>query len=260
MVPHNRQDARENGTQRREMNGPGALILAFGAGLISFLSPCTLPLLPGYLSYISGLGADEVRDGERTGRVLITALLFVLGFALVFVALGASASYIGSFVQPYRLVLGRVAGIFIIGMALVMIGLLRFPALYQERRFHVGREFGIWSAFPLGMAFAFGWSPCIGPVLTSIMAYAAVEGTAQRGALLLFVYALGLGLPFLMVALFAGRFLESLSWFKRHYQALNLSGAGILLVMGVFLLMGEWTQLLAPIMRWYANFNINLPA
>jgi cytochrome c-type biogenesis protein len=238
------------------MHGPAALLLAFGAGVISFLSPCTLPLLPGYLSYISGLGAEEVQERRNTGTVVGAASLFVLGFSLIFVALGATASYIGSALMPYRDTLTRASGVFIILMALVMIGVFRVPMFYMERRFHLGREFGIWSAFPLGMAFAFGWQPCIGPVLTAILAFATTEGTAQRGALLLFVYALGLGLPFLLVAMFAGRLFGSLNWFKRHFLAINRVGGAILLVMGVFLVLNRWTQLLGPVLRWYAQLNL----
>jgi cytochrome c-type biogenesis protein len=235
------------------MNGPGAFILAFWGGLLSFLSPCILPLLPGYLSYISGVGVEEVQQGENWKTVLAAAVLFVLGFSIIFVALGATASFIGSLLQPYQRTLERVAGIFIIVMAFAMIGIFNIPQFYQEKRFHIGREFGIWSSFPLGMAFGFGWAPCIGPILTSIYALATQEGTAQRGALLLFVYALGLGIPFLLVALFAGRMFETLSWFKQHFVAINRLSGSILLVMGVFLVMGRWVQLVTPVMRWYAD-------
>lgn len=238
------------------MNGPGAFFLVFGAGIVSFLSPCTLPLLPGYLSYISGLSAEELQSRRNTRIVVGAAALFVFGFSLVFVILGATASYIGSLVLIHRDVLNRIAGVFIIAMALVMVGLLRLPMLYQEKRFHPSREFGIWSSFPLGMAFAFGWTPCVGPVLASIFAYSMAQATAQRGALLLFVYALGLGTPFMGVAFFAGTIFQSLGWFKRHYQALNVSGGAILLVMGVFLLLDRWTLVLGPILRWYSNLNL----
>lgn len=240
------------------MNSPTALILAFAAGLVSFLSPCVLPLLPGYLSYISGLSADEMQTSGMGGPMVRAAGLFVVGFSLVFVALGATASYIGAALLPYRDTLTRAAGVFIILMALAMIGVFRLPILYREKRFHLGREFGMWSAFPLGMAFAFGWSPCIGPVLTSILAYATTQGTAQKGALLLFVYSLGLGVPFLAMALFAGRVLRSLSRIKHYYGALNLGGGGILMVMGVFLVLGRWTQLLSPLMAWYADLKLPL--
>jgi cytochrome c-type biogenesis protein len=226
--------------------------------LVSFLSPCTLPLLPGYLSYISGLGADEVQARENTTRVMTAGTLFVLGFSLVFTSLGATASYIGSIVNAHLHLLTQISGVFVILMALAMIGVLRVPFLYREQRFRLGREWGIWSAFPLGMAFAFGWSPCIGPVLTAVLSVAMTERTAQEGALLLFIYALGLGVPFLAFALFAGRLFGAMGWFKRHYQAINLTGGGVLLVMGVFLVLDRWTELLAPAMRWYAQ--LNLPA
>ncbi|HZS93519.1 MAG TPA: cytochrome c biogenesis protein CcdA [Chloroflexota bacterium] len=238
------------------MSSPTFIAIAFGAGLVSFLSPCTLPLLPGYLSYISGIGVDDLQTGRRTTTVLGPALLFVLGFSLVFVALGATTSYIGALIQPYHAVLQRVAGAFIILMALLMIGLFQFPGFYRELRFHPGRDFGPLSALPLGMAFAFGWTPCIGPVLASISVFAATAGNTQRGALLLFAYAMGMGLPFLAAALFAGRAFDSFAWARRRAGILNLAGGAILLVMGVFLLLDRWTQLLAPAMRWYADLHI----
>lgn len=234
------------------MKDPG-FFLAFWAGLLSFVSPCTLPLLPGYLAFISGLGMEEVRARENTGTVLGAAALFVLGFSIVFVAIGATASYIGSMIHGYLPTLERIAGAFIILMALVLIGLIQVPALYRDWRFHVNRDFGIWSALPVGMAFGFGWAPCIGPILGSIYFMAATETTVQQGALLLFVYALGLGIPFLAAALFAERAFQSLGWFKRHFRAFNLAGAGILLVMGAFLVAGRWTALLGPLLRWYGT-------
>jgi cytochrome c-type biogenesis protein len=232
------------------------LPVAFAGGLVSFLSPCTLPLLPGYLSYITGLGAEEVQARENVGAVVGASALFVLGFSLIFVATGATASYIGAFLAPYRDTLSRLSGAFIIVLALFMIGVVRIPLFYREARFHLGRELGRWSAFPLGMAFAFGWSPCIGPVYTAILAKATTLGTAQQGALLLFVYSLGLGLPFLAMALFAGRAFRSLTWLRRHVGTINLAGGAVLLVMGIFLALDQWTQLLAPVMRWYAQFNL----
>lgn len=237
---------------------PAGLSLAFGAGLLSFLFPCTLPLLPGYLSYISGLGAEEVQAGEHRGTLLSAAILFVLGFSLIFVALGATASYLGAFLLPYRETLIRISGAFILVMALFVLGLLRLPILYREKRFTFGREFGIWSGFPLGMAFAFGWSPCIGPVLASILAYASTEGSTQRGALLLFVYALGLGTPFLGLALLAGRMFRSVRWLQRHARVFDVSGGVMLAVMGVFLFLNQWTTLMAPVMRWYVQLNLPL--
>lgn len=238
------------------MTGVTALWLAFSAGLVSFLLPCTLPLLPGYLSYISGLGAEEVQARAYRGTVLSAALLFVLGFSLVFVALGATASYLGSLLLPHRDLLMRVAGIFIVIMAFFMLGLVQLPSLYRERRLHLARELGVWTAFPLGMAFAFGWSPCIGPVLTSILALATTQGTAQRGALLLLVYSAGLSVPFLLLAALAGRLFQSVQWMRRWSRSLNLGGGAVLLLMGVFLVLGRWTALMAPLMRWYLGLNL----
>jgi len=199
-----------------------------------------------------------VESGERRGTLLSAAVLFVLGFSLVFVALGATASYLGALLLPYRETLIRVSGLFIIVMALVVLGLLRLPIFYREKRFALGRELGIWSAFPLGMAFAFGWSPCIGPILASILAYASTEGTAQKGALLLFVYALGLGTPFLALALLAGRMFQSVRWLRRHARVFDWGGGAMLVVMGIFLLLNQWTALMAPIMRWYVQLNLPL--
>jgi cytochrome c-type biogenesis protein len=233
-----------------------ALLIAFGGGVVSFLSPCTLPLVPGYLAYMSGIGTEDVQVNQRLATVVPAALLFVLGFSLIFVSLGATASYIGAILGPERQILTRIAGLFIIGMALVMIGIVQFPSFFRERRLRIGRDLGIWSAFPLGMAFAFGWTPCIGPVLTAILGIATQEDSVRKGAALLFAYALGLGLPFLAVALFAGRFLSSLAVFKRHYRVLNLVSAGVLLAMGVFLSLNRWTQLLGPAMDWYANLQM----
>jgi cytochrome c-type biogenesis protein len=240
------------------LNGPGALGLAFAAGVISFLSPCTLPLLPGYLSYISGLGMEDIRSGHNAATLTRAAGLFILGFSLVFVSIGAGASYIGSEVGSHKILLTRLAGVFIIIMALVMLGLLRLPFMYREKRLQVSHELGMWGALPMGMAFAFGWVPCVGPVLASIYALAFAGETVQKGALLLFCYALGLGLPLFAAALFAARAFDSLSWFKRHFVAITRTGGAILLVMGVFLVMNQWTQLLAPAMRWYAQLNLPL--
>jgi cytochrome c-type biogenesis protein len=238
------------------MDGPTGFVLAFGAGLLSFLSPCTLPLLPGYLAYMSGLGIDEVQTQERRGTTLLAAALFVLGFSVVFVAGGATASYVGSLLSQYRLVLARISGVVIIVMALVLLGMIRIPILYQERRFHIGRELGLWSALPLGMAFAFGWIPCIGPTLSAILLVAGQTSSVQHGALLLFCYALGLGVPFLLAGAFAERAFSSLGWFKSHFNAIAMSGSAVLMVMGVFLLLDQWTQLLSPLMNWYGNLNL----
>jgi cytochrome c-type biogenesis protein len=228
-------------------------LLAFGAGILSFTSPCVLPLLPGYLSYMSGVSSDELT--ERRGRLLIASLLFVSGFAIVFTALGASASVAGSLVAEHRAILLRLSGAFIVLMGLVTLGLFRFPWLYVERRFRFRTDLGLVGALPLGMAFAFGWTPCIGPVLASIEVVAGAEGSVREGAALLFVYALGLGLPFVAAGLFIGAGLSASGWLKRHTRIFNTAGGAILLLMGVLLLTDQWVQLLSPALRLYSQLN-----
>jgi cytochrome c-type biogenesis protein len=176
----------------------GPFALAFVAGLISFTSPCCLPLMPGYVSYVSGVASGTPAGNTRTvalrSRTMLAAGLFVAGFAVTFTLMGAAASELGAVILRNRLVLGRVAGVFVIAMGLATIGLLRVPFLYRERRFDLSRiRPGPAGALPLGMAFAIGWTPCIGPVLAGILTAAATVGGAWRGAALLFVYSLGLG-------------------------------------------------------------------
>jgi len=228
--------------------------LAFAAGALSFTSPCCIPLLPGYLSYMSGVSAEELEDAGR-GRLLTATLLFVAGFALVFTALGATASVLGGLVLSHRLVLTQISGAFIIAMGLVTLGIFRIPALYVERRFHFSTNLGLVGAMPLGMAFAFGWTPCIGPVLASIETLAGTQGSVRTGAALLFVYALGLGLPFVFVGLFVARGLRFAAWLKRHLQLLNLAGGLILIAMGVLIMSDQWVELLSPLLRLYARLR-----
>lgn len=237
---------------------PGNLLfwpLAFAAGTLSFTSPCCLPLLPGYLSYISGVSGDELELARRRGRLVAASLMFVAGFALVFTAVGATASVLGSLVVANKLLLLHVSGVFIVFMGLVTLGVFRIPVLYMERRFHLRPALGPWGAFPLGMAFAFGWTPCIGPVLASIYAVAGTEGSVQTGAGLLFVYALGLGFPFVVAGLFFGQGLKAMRWLQRHYYALNLAGGSVLVAMGVLLITNQWLELLGPLLRLYARLN-----
>lgn len=227
--------------------------LAFFAGILSFTSPCCLPLLPGYLSYISGVsGADIERSRSR---VFPAALLFVFGFALVFTSLGATASLLGSLVISNRLLILQVSGIFVIAMGIVTLGFFRIPVLLVERRFHLQPTGTPWGALPLGMAFAFGWTPCVGPVLASILTVATVAGTVRAGAALLFIYALGLGLPFVVLALSVGRGLSAATWLRRHHRLLNGAGGSVLIVMGVLLLTRQWVELMGPLLRLYARLN-----
>jgi hypothetical protein len=237
------------------MNGPGALVVAFGAGLLSFLLPCTLPLIPGYLSYISGLGAEEIQDGKHRGVMLAAAGLFVLGFSLVFVALGATASYIGSFLLPYRDVLTRISGVFIIIMALFIIGLFRLPFLYREKRLTLGREFGIWSAFPSA------WPLPLAGVLASAQ-YSPRSWPTRRprerhkrrpAPLLLRSWA---GCPLSGARRSGGAYVPIGPLAAAPRPNLRPQRRRVLLTMGVFLMFNQWTQIMAPVMRWYAQTNL----
>lgn len=212
------------------------IILAFAAGMLGFLSPCIVPLIPGYLSFVSGLSLAEMSTEERRrhlGRVLLAAALFVLGFSLVFTGLGASASLLGGLILDNRLVLTRLGGAVVIFMGLAVLGVVKIPGLYRERRFRLQRRpFGMIGALPVGMAFGFAWTPCVGPVLTAVLTLAAASGTASGGALLLFAYSLGLGLPFLITALLMTAAIDAMGWLRRNGRAVTTVSGVFLLVMG----------------------------
>jgi cytochrome c-type biogenesis protein len=228
-----------------DLLGFGAL--AFVAGGISILTPCCLPLLPGYLSYVGGLAAGE--RGQRK-RVLGAAALFVLGFSVVFTALGAAASVLGAFLLGRLPFFVKLAGVFVILLGLATLGVLRLPFLYRERRPDLRRiRSGPAGALPLGMAFAFGWTPCVGPVLGAILTTAGATQTAGKGALLLFIYSLGMGIPFLGFAL-ASTTGRSFRLLRRHGQALERAGGVLLVAIGLLLVTGYWQQLFTPLVRF----------
>jgi cytochrome c-type biogenesis protein len=232
----------------------GPVALALVAGVVSFTSPCCLPLMPGYLAYVSGVAAEGDGSVLVRRRVLGAALLFVLGFATVFTLLGAGASVAGAFLLRNRLVIEKVAGGFVIAMGLVTMGLLRIPFLYREARLDLRRiRTGPLGAVPLGMAFAIGWTPCIGPVLAGILTAAATTRTAWTGAGLLFVYSLGLGIPFLLLAWGQARATGAFGWFRRHGRAIERVGGAVLLLMGGLMIAGQWTRLFIPLIRWFAR-------
>ncbi len=218
-----------------EVNVP----LAFAAGLLGFLSPCIVPLIPGYLSFVSGVslsGMAGTTRGEHRARVLSSTLSFVLGFAAIFAALGASASYLGSFILVNRIWLGRAGGIIVVLLGLSVLGILKIPWLSRERRLHLpqGRG-GVLGAFPVGMAFAFAWTPCIGPVLAAILTLAATTQRTLDGAVLLLAYALGLGIPFLITAVLMTGAVDALGWVRAHGRAIEVSSGVFLVAMGAAL-------------------------
>lgn len=214
------------------------------AGLLSFLSPCVLPLVPPYLTFIAGTTIEELaNEGERRARrdVAIAAVLFVLGFSTVFVALGATASVFGQFIRQYIQYLSIGAGLVIIAMGLHFLGVWRIAFLYREARVQVEKPVGLWGSYVMGLAFAFGWTPCIGPILAAILALASTEDTVSRGALLLAAYSAGLGIPFLLAAFAIEPFMGFLTRFKRHF-ALVEKIVGVLLVLTGIAFLTGWLQ------------------
>lgn len=213
-------------------------LVAFAGGVVSFLSPCVLPLVPGYVSFVSGLSLDELRAAPpgRTGRALGRALLFVAGFSLAFVLLGATASAAGQFLLRYRATFNLLAGLLVIAMGLHLMGWIRVPALYADRRVHLSRPpQSPLGALAVGMAFAFGWTPCVGPILGSILVYASTAGTVREGAFLLFVYSLGLGVPFVATGLLLTRAMAVSGWARRLGRRLEVASGAVLAAVGLLL-------------------------
>ncbi len=221
--------------------------VAVGAGLISFLSPCVLPLAPPYLCYLAGtsldkLSASEGVDNAIARRVLIGSIIFVLGFSTVFVSLGAAASVIGALLREHLNTLAIIAGVIIIIMGLHFLGVFKVTALYKEARFQSSNSSASYfGAYLMGLAFAFGWTPCIGPVLASILAVAAVQESATQGASLLAAYSLGLGLPFIAAAFAVKPFLNWMQKFRRHIGMVEKAMGGLLVVTGVLFITGSFT-------------------
>jgi cytochrome c-type biogenesis protein len=218
---------------------PAAMI----AGLISFLSPCVLPLVPPYLIYLTGatiehVAQDETEESSKRA-VMISALMFVLGFSTVFVALGASASFIGSLIRAWSAQLSIAAGVVIIVMGLHFLGLTRVGLLMREGRLPIPKPVGLWGAYVMGLAFAFGWTPCIGPILAAILSMAAAEATVARGAGLLAVYSAGLGIPFLAAAFMIEQFSSLFSRLKRHLASVERAMGVLMVITGVGFLTGS---------------------
>ncbi|MGI9462703.1 MAG: cytochrome c biogenesis CcdA family protein [Aestuariivirgaceae bacterium] len=217
---------------------------AFGAGLLSFLSPCVLPLVPPYLCFLAGAELDDLTavDGDNDisyGKILMVAFTFVLGFSTVFVGLGATASVFGQLLREHLQILAQAAGVIIIIMGLHFLGVFRFALLARETRYHhASRPTGLMGAYVIGLAFAFGWTPCIGPILAAILAIAASEDSVLSGAFPLFVYSMGLGVPFLLAAIGMERFLEFAKKFRPYLGTVEKAMGGLLVLTGIAFLTG----------------------
>ena len=226
-----------------------AVLLAFAAGVVSFASPCVLPLAPGYLSYVTGLTGAEIAGEERGGtttvavksRVLLGSVLFVLGFSVVFVSYGLLFGGLGSLLLEYQAVISRVLGVIVILMGLSFMGVL--PGMQREWRMHRMPSYSVWGAPVLGVLFGLGWTPCIGPALTAVQSLAFTEASAARGALLSMVYCLGLGLPFILLGLLFRQAAGTLAWVRRHYTLIMRIGGGLLVAIGLLLVTGVWDSI-----------------
>lgn len=234
--------------------GPAGFFVAFLVGTISFFSPCVLPLLPGYLSYVSGVSGEQQKAPGRH-RVFFATLLFVAGFATVFTALGATATALGDLLIDNLPLLSRIAGAIVIVMGLAFMLPKLFPFLERENRPFLSKvKPGFAGAFPLGMAFALGWTPCVGPGLGVMLTLAAPGGGAPiRGAILLLFFSIGFGVWFLLASLGAERILRG-TWFRRHLRHIQIAGGAVMVLIGILLVTDLWYQVMAPILRWSNDF------
>jgi cytochrome c-type biogenesis protein len=224
------------------MSSNVSIAAALFAGLLSFLSPCVLPLVPPYLVYLAGASLERLADAELKPRVrretIIAALLFVAGFSTVFVALGASASVIGVLIRRFSAELAIAAGIIIIAMGLHFLGLTRIDMMMREKRWEMSKPVGLWGAYVMGLAFAFGWTPCIGPILAAILAVAASKETVAKGAGLLAVYSAGLGIPFLIAAFMVEQFSSLFARMKGHLVNIERAMGVLMIITGIGFLTG----------------------
>jgi cytochrome c-type biogenesis protein len=228
------------------MSGIPLPLAAFLAGVLSFLSPCVLPLVPGYVSLISGSSVESLQGQDRRllTRVMASSLMFILGFSIVFILLGAVATGLGQLTRQYYPLLTRIAGAVIIVFGLHLTGVLKIKALYADKRMHqVKGDSTPWGAFVVGFAFAFGWTPCIGPILATILALAASQDTVLKGTFLLAVYSLGLAVPFLLTSLGIDRFLSFYGRFRRHLHTVEVASGVLLIVIGALVLTRHFTML-----------------
>jgi len=233
-----------------------AIPVALLAGLISFVSPCVVPLVPGYLGYVSGMAGASATGGsaERASkpRLVLGVAMFVAGFTTVFVVLGVAFASLGARVGGQLDTITRVLGVLVVVMGFVFLGAV--PFMQRERRVHVSPKAGMWGAPLLGVVFGLGWTPCIGPTLAAVLTLSLSEATATRGVILAVVYSLGLGLPFLVLALWIERSRAVLGWLRRHRLALMRTGGAVLVVLGLLLVTGLWGQMTTYMQQWIDGF------
>jgi cytochrome c-type biogenesis protein len=225
-----------------------SVFAAFFAGTVSFLSPCVLPLVPGYLSIISGSSLDQLKanqkDSALSRTVLLNSIMFIVGFSITFILLGATATWVGQFLLSRTRLLGQIAGLILIVFGIHLTGIFKINFLYKDKRLHnVQKPRGFIGAMVIGFAFAFGWTPCIGPILAGILAVASTRETVAQGMFLLAVYSAGLGIPFLLTSLALNKFLSFYGRFKRHFRAVEVVSGALVIVVGVLIMTNSLTGL-----------------
>ncbi|NTV38449.1 MAG: cytochrome c biogenesis protein CcdA [Demequinaceae bacterium] len=233
-----------------------AIPVALLAGLISFVSPCVVPLVPGYLGYVSGM-AGAGAAGNQTGRasrhrLVWGVVMFIAGFTAVFVLLGVAFASLGARVEGQIDLITRILGVLVVVMGFVFLGAV--PFMQRERRVHISPKAGLWGAPLLGVVFGLGWTPCIGPTLAAVLTLSLSEATATRGVILAVAYSLGLGVPFLVLALWMDRSRAILGWLRRHRLALMRFGGAVLVVLGLLLVTGLWGEITAQMQQWIDGF------
>lgn len=234
------------------------ILTAFVFGLLSFVSPCVLPIIPGYISFISGKSLQDMTGDDASAKraMLSNTIVFILGFTIVFVLMGAAATSIGQFLNENLTLISKIAGAIIIIFGLHMIGIFKIGFLNYEKRFHLqDKKLGILGSFTVGSAFAFGWTPCIGPILAGILAIASQQETVYQGIVLLFVYSLGLGIPFFLTALSINKFFSVFNRIKKHFHTIEVVGGMMLVAVGILMMTNYLTIIASYLAKWFPFLN-----
>ncbi len=233
-----------------------SIFAAFGAGLISFVSPCVLPLIPAYISFISGVSIDVLKDkggGSRNLKnIVISSVVFVAGFSVIFILLGASATFLGNFLLEKLSLLIKIAGAIIIVFGLHFLGIFRIKYLNYEKRFNIrSSKLGLFGVFAAGLAFAFGWTPCIGPILAGILTIAATKNTVNEGVVLLSAFSLGLGIPFIITGIAANTFINLFAVIKRNFKIVEIISGLFLIIIGLMIMFDYFNIISGYLIRWF---------
>lgn len=231
------------------------IAIAFTAGIFSFLSPCVLPLVPSYLTFVTGMSLEDLQEGVNRKATFMHSMLFVVGFSTIFILLGASASFLGQFLRQYEMLIARIGGVIIIILGLHLAGVFRLAPLLREKRMHLAdKPAGYLGTLGVGMAFGAGWTPCIGPILGAILTYGMTQETMWAGVGLLSVYSLGLAVPFLIASLALDWFLQTFKRFRRWIPVVEKASGVLLVVLGIMLLTGQFTVLASWLTRFTPAF------